>query len=73
MAETERATFVFTVKEYHEGTPWIAFELLRGPELSILANGFLGFDLLEGTTLEQAKEIASFLNENIREVSYTRL
>ena len=70
MAETERGTYVFTVKEYGEGTPWIALEPLRNG-LNVLGNGFLGFDLPGRTTYEQAQEIANFLNEKIVQISYT--
>jgi len=38
-----------------------------------LGNGFLGFDLPEGTTINKAEEIAAFLQENISSVSYTLL
>jgi hypothetical protein len=33
----------------------------------------LGFDLPAGNTIEKAKEIAQFLEENIATVSYTKL
>jgi hypothetical protein len=42
-------------------------------DLIVLGNGFLGFDLPNGTTIEKAKEIAEFLEENIANVSYTKL
>ena len=42
-------------------------------DLIVLANGFLGFDLPPGTTIEKAKKIAGFLEENIANVSYTKL
>jgi len=37
-------------------------------DLIVLANGFLGFDLPPGTTIEKAKKIAGFLEENIANV-----
>jgi hypothetical protein len=36
-----------------------------------LGGGFLGFELLEGTTINTAEEIAAFLQENISSISYT--
>ena len=46
-------------------------ELLRGPGLSILERGFLGFDLKEGATLAEAKQLAEHLNDAIPTISYT--
>jgi hypothetical protein len=39
--------------------------------LRVLGNGFLGFGLPEGTTVNAAEEIAAFLQEHITSVSYT--
>ncbi len=72
MSDTFRASYVFTVKEFADGTPWIAFEP-SGGNLNILKNGFLGFDLPKGTTYAKAKEIASLLNDNLGDLSYTNL
>ena len=60
----------FTVKEYGEGTPFIAIEPCGG-DLALLRDGILALDLPEGTTLEQAHEIASYLNDNIESLAYT--
>jgi hypothetical protein len=60
------------VKEYGEGKPWIFLELAKEPDLPSITPGFLGFDLKDGTTYEQATEIATFLNDNITAVSHTR-
>jgi hypothetical protein len=70
---TEDAEYRFTIKESRTGVPWIMCELSVEPGLSILENGFLGFRLPPGTSLDQAKEIAKFLNEKIVQLSYTRL
>lgn len=69
---TERADYRFVVKEFADGTPWIVLEPMRG-DLSVLGNGFLGLDLVKGTDLKKAHEVADFLNEAIHSVSYTRL
>jgi hypothetical protein len=39
--------------------------------ISVLNNAVLGFDLLGGTTLEQAKKIVSVMNENVLNVFVT--
>jgi hypothetical protein len=69
---TERVRMSFKVKEFPGGEPWICLEPVR-EDLIALRNGFLGFDLPTGTTIQKAKEIAEFLEENIANVSYTKL
>lgn len=66
---TERGEFRFTVKESHDGRPWIAFEP-AGRKITGL-NGMLGFDLKDGATLDAARGIARYLNENVRTLSLT--
>lgn len=39
--------------------------------IAVLNNTVLGFDLLGGTTLEQAKQAVAFLNENVLDVFVT--
>jgi hypothetical protein len=68
MARTERGQYRFTVKEGASG-PFIAAEL-AGMRLTGLA-GLLGFDLLPGTTLEQAHEVAALMNAKISAVTIT--
>ena len=69
---TERIRMSFKVKEIPGGQPWICLEPIK-EDLIVLGNGFLGFDLPAGNTIEKAKEIALFLEENIATVSYTKL
>lgn len=71
-AKTDRVVYRFTVREYGDGTPWIGLETHDGKELRGLGDGFLGFDLPDGTTYERAKAIAEWLKENIKAVSHTR-
>ena len=71
MPTTERRDYVFTPQE-ELGEIWISLEPY-GDDLEILKDGFLGFDLPEGTTVEEGQEIAQYLNEKIRRVSYTNL
>jgi hypothetical protein len=66
---TERAKFTLTVKEHSSGISWIAAEQLSGEMASI--NGLIGFDLVPGTTLDQATEIAKYLRQHIRGLSLT--
>ena len=72
MAETERAGYIFKVKEGIGGIPWIMLEPMD-KDISILDKGFLGMDLAPNITYQQAEEIARFLNENIKSVSFTAL
>ena len=69
-SNTDRAQYVFAVKEFGDGTPWIMLER-SGKGLAILGDGFIGFDLKEGTSLREAEKIAQFLRENVRDISYT--
>jgi len=66
----ENVRVVFRVHEVPGGEPWIQLEPLNR-DLKVLRNGFLGFELSEGTTINKAEEIAAFLQESISSVSYT--
>ena len=67
---TEREEYQFTVKEYGDGTPWIALEPSY-QALESLGGSHLGRELSEGSTLQKAEEIARYLNQNIVNVSHT--
>jgi hypothetical protein len=69
---TERARYLFAVKEYSGGATWVMFEP-RKDDVTPLSRGFLGFDLVDGTSYEDAHKIADYLNEHIKEVTYTAL
>jgi hypothetical protein len=73
--ETHRAGYKLTVKESANGRPWLMFEPLRAvvPILRIngKSEGFLGFEVSEGTTYVQAWEIARYLNEHVEQVTCT--
>ena len=78
MSNTEITEYKFTVKEgspsindANDAPVWLALEPMQ-KELSIVKSGFLSFCLAEGSTVQQATEIASYLNENIKGVGYTR-
>lgn len=70
---TDRAQYIVSVKEYENGEPWLMFDWLDGENLPLLRNGFMGIDLREGTTLEQAKELAGKINDLMVGISYTKL
>ena len=65
---TERGEYTFRVKDFENGRFWIAAEPLKGLKR---INGLLSFDLVEGMTLEKAREIAKLMNDNIRSISLT--
>ena len=58
----ERADFTFVVKEGSLGKPWIAAEQLTG-------GGLICFDLVPGTTMDQAHELASHMRKHIRGIT----
>jgi len=66
---TERVRMSFKVKEFSNKQLWICLEPVK-ENLKVLVRGSLGFDLPRGTTIDDAKKIAKFLEENIRGVSY---
>jgi hypothetical protein len=69
-SRTEHANYLFRVKGYADGTPWICSEP-RHKDIPILEHGFLWFSLPEGTTLNQAEHIAQFMNANLDDVNIT--
>lgn len=69
-ARTERGEFSFTVKEFADGTPWIMAEPDR-QMMPALKDAFIGFDLPDGTTFEQAHKVADFMNRNLPSMSMT--
>jgi hypothetical protein len=69
---TERATYNFTVKVYPSGQLYIACDPLHR-NLAIAGDGVFGFDLPDGTTAEQAAEIARFMTAHLVCMTYTLL
>jgi hypothetical protein len=69
-SKTERANCVFAVKEFADGKPWIMLER-SGEGLEVLGDGYIGFELKEGTTLQEAEDLAATLCKSISTVSYT--
>ena len=61
----------FKPSEYASGGLWIMMKKLGEPTLPILEKGFLGLDLREGTTIEEAGEIVDILNRKATLITYT--
>ena len=70
MGETKRQSYTFTVREYGDGTPYIACVPV-GREWSVFGKGSLSLVLPIGTTLKSAKKAGAFLNRNIDSISFT--
>jgi len=70
-SKTERATYVFAVKEFGDGEPWIMLER-SGKGLDVLGNGFVGLELREGTSLKEAEALADTLRRNVSALAYTK-
>jgi hypothetical protein len=65
-SKTERAELLFRVSEYSDGSCFISTELIREPGLTVLPrSSFIGFDLTD-PSIENARRVADFLNQNIR-------
>ena len=67
---TERTRMHFVVKAGANGEPFIVLEPYV-ENLSILARGFVGFNLKRGMTHEEAERLTRELNDAISAVSYT--
>ena len=67
---TNRGTYRFTVKEGHNGQPFLALEP-AGASLPLLERGQLSMDLAAGTSLEDARVLANTLNRLLPSIAYT--
>jgi hypothetical protein len=70
MGKTKRQAYTFTVREYGDGTPYIACVPV-GKAWSVFGKGSLSFVLPVGATLKSAEKAGAFLNKNIDSVSFT--
>jgi hypothetical protein len=69
---TARARYAFRVRQYHDGTMWLYLEAQHAAIPPLAGeHGFIGFDLKDGTTHEQAREFAERLNETVTATVYT--
>ncbi len=64
----ESAEFLFVVRLREDGAPWVVLQPKH--EGFAILKGELGLDLYRGTSLEEAKQLARFLNSNIKSVNY---
>lgn len=68
---TKRQAYTFSVREYGDGTPYIACEPV-GRQVIGFGKGALSFVLPTGITPKAAKRIAVFFNKNIDLISFTK-
>ena len=68
--KTERSNCRFVIRDPKDGKPQILVERYH-QTIAVLSSAVLGFDLLGGTTLEQAKKVVAILNENVLDVFVT--
>lgn len=68
---TEKEKYIFRVKESSDGKSFIILEPENG-DLTILEDGFLSFDINEGTDFEPS-EIAEYLNDNLDMICFTKI
>jgi len=69
---TQRTNCTFSVSEHNGAQPWIMIETDR-PGLTVLGNGFLGLDLRDDISFDDALKLAELLRDNVASVSYTSL
>jgi hypothetical protein len=69
--KSERANCHFVIKQTSDGKPQLIVERYR-KTICVLNDTVLGFDLLGGTTPEQAQKAVAFLNENVLNVFVTQ-
>ena len=68
--KTERSNCHFAFRASSDGKPQIIVELYH-QTISALDGAVAGFDLLGGTTTEQAKKLVALLNENVLDIFVT--
>jgi hypothetical protein len=67
---TDRSNCQFVVQQAPDGKVMVLVQLLR-QTIPSLRNSVVGFDLLGGTRMEQAKKVADLLNEYVLGVFVT--
>lgn len=70
-SKTERTGCTFSVSE-HDGTdPWIMIET-DSPGLKILGSGFIGLEMREDISFDDAAKVGEFLRDKVAaNISYT--
>lgn len=69
-ARSEHGEFKFTVKEFADGTPYLAAEPMRSA-MTLFDEAQMFFQLRPGTDIEEAHRIAKYLNQHISTVGIT--
>jgi hypothetical protein len=69
---TEHANCTFSVSEHRDAHPWIMIETDR-PGLRILANGFIGLQMRDEMSFDDAAKLAELLRDNVVAISYTSI
>lgn len=64
----ENAEFLFVVRLRDNGAPWVVLQPKNEGLMTL--KGEIGLDLYRGTSLGEAKQLARFLNSNIKSVRY---
>lgn len=67
---TERSICKFAVRVASDGAPHLIMQFCK-ETIPALKEATVGFGLLDGASLEQAKILAEVLNENVRDVFLT--
>jgi hypothetical protein len=62
--DTRKRNFVVTVKETGKGQPWLLFEPYE--DLGMPRGLHVTLDVADGATIEEAKEVAAFLNQRVK-------
>jgi hypothetical protein len=68
--KTERSNCRFTVQQTGDGKPFLAVQLYQDT-IPALREVLVGFDLLGGTRVEEAKKLAEMLNEHVLDMFVT--
>ena len=68
--KAEHSTCRFTVRQTADGKPFIIVQLYQYT-IPLLREVLLGFDLLGGTRVEEAKKLAEVLNERVLDMFVT--
>jgi predicted transcriptional regulator len=71
MAKTERAAYRAAVKAYADGTPFLAFEPMS-ENMEFLDGALAALELKQGTTPEEAREVADVLDRFVVGLAVTK-
>ncbi len=69
---TQRTGCAFAAKRGVRNESFFMVIEPSGDSVEVLNEGFIGFDLMDRVTAQEAKEIEDFLNTHIHGVSYTK-